>query len=235
MTYDYPKILLACPVSSAKDYCLWEWIERVKYLSYPNLDIFLADNSYGPGYAETIRNEGVNCEHYRRPAAVDTRYLLLDSWSMIRKKVLEGGYDYHFSLECDLFPPYDIVEQLLSHATAHGLPVVAAPFMIRQGEQSELMVQQMGQIANHRMQMLVGQFPGYTMIGTGLQQVVNPGQGCVLIHRSVYEQVQYTIQEPGDAHPDSYFFYELWEKGIPVYLDTSLVVEHKNRSWKMVS
>jgi len=40
-----PKILLGCPTSDYKEYCLKEYVKSVKTLDYPCYDILLVDNS----------------------------------------------------------------------------------------------------------------------------------------------------------------------------------------------
>ena len=40
-----PKILLALPTSSHKDYCLNDFTKMLKSLTYPNLHIYIVDNS----------------------------------------------------------------------------------------------------------------------------------------------------------------------------------------------
>lgn len=230
-----PKILLACPVSQHKEYCLWEWLEKVKQITSftQNIDVLLVDNSADNTFFERIKDAGFNCIHVRN-SGKNSRDLLAESWNVIRDYVLANNYEYHFSLECDLFPPADIISRLLAHAEASQLPVVAAPYFIELGERSTLMIQEIDNIGLHKTQLTIPQFSGFMKVDGKLQRIVSPGQGCVLIHRQVYKYIHFRIGTDRAAHPDTYFFYDLYRFNIPVHLDTSLIIEHKNRNWSTI-
>ena len=55
-----PKILVGCPTSFHKEYCLNEYAKSVKELSYNNYDILLVDNSSDDNYLDKIKSYGLN-------------------------------------------------------------------------------------------------------------------------------------------------------------------------------
>ena len=42
-----PKVLVGCPTFSGKEYCLREYADRVKSLSYDNYDVFAFESDHG--------------------------------------------------------------------------------------------------------------------------------------------------------------------------------------------
>ena len=61
-----------------------------------------------------------------------------------------------------------------------------------------------------------------------VKKVFSCGLGCVLIHRSILQQVGFRYEEGSPVHPDSFFFADLDQKGFPVYVDTDIYCEHFN-------
>lgn len=230
-----PRILLACPVSSVKDYIIWEWLEAVHWLR-GDFDILLVDNSPTTALYRQLQT------HYwvhRIPTrGKHTRQLLADSWNVIRDVVLHEGYDYHFMLECDIFPPTDVLPRLLAHARLRNLPVVAAPYLIFKGDRTAPMLGDMW-IDPWQGSLSLEIYPpryGAHLIDGRLQRVVAFGQGCVLAHRSIYERgIRYRYEEGKDGHADIYLATDLYTSGIPAYVDTTLFSTHRNQRWSFLA
>jgi len=51
-----PKVLIACPTSDKKDYCLDDWYENILKTEYPNYTILMVDNSHDETYHNKIQN-----------------------------------------------------------------------------------------------------------------------------------------------------------------------------------
>ena len=102
------KILIGCPTSEHKSYCLKEYIEAVKKL---NCDVLLVDNSECEEYYNKIKSLGVNVikDRYYKKA----RNRIVSSRNLLKEHCLKNGYDYLFSLEQDVIPPLDVIERLL--------------------------------------------------------------------------------------------------------------------------
>ena len=63
--YRTPKILVAAPQASVKNYCFLDWYLNIKQFSYPDnsIDIFLADNSDTDENAKLIESFGVKVKY----------------------------------------------------------------------------------------------------------------------------------------------------------------------------
>ena len=61
MQYRRKRVLVCGPHSDIKDYCFDEWAENVKNFTYPEYDVFLADNSLTKDFSEYIKTKGFKC------------------------------------------------------------------------------------------------------------------------------------------------------------------------------
>jgi len=79
------KILLGCPTSNHKAYCLTEYINSIKSLTYPN-DILLVDNSEKKDYFKQIKKQGIPVikDKFKETA----RDRIIHSRNILRKYVL---------------------------------------------------------------------------------------------------------------------------------------------------
>lgn len=230
----YPKVLVAAPTFEGKDYCLKDWIDRVKNLTYPNYDYCLIDNSDGTSYTKKLRMKGIKAYHVSR--GENSRQAIANAQNFIRKKVLDEGYDYWLSVESDLLPPKDIIERLM----IRNKPVIGVIYMIgfannpSQPQRPCVFVldQKNGGIMGTRN---INPQEGMQLVGTGVQRVHGVGLGCTLIKRWLLEKfVFWHDQRFNNKHSDVYFYMDLHNSSIPVYVDTNIIVEHRNQPWNLV-
>lgn len=113
------KILLGTPVHECKDYAMERWLESISNLDYP-FDLLMVDNSDNPRYVDKVhvycKKHGVT--NYKlvhidvgKDVVLDER--LAQSRELIRKEVLDKGYDAWFSLECDVIAPPNALSKLV--------------------------------------------------------------------------------------------------------------------------
>src|SRR3989338_10139709 len=108
-----PKVLVGCPTSMHKKYCIEEYLAAAKALTYSNYDLILVDNTESDEYYDFLESKGVTV--FKAPYYAETaRERIVVSRNMLRQYALENDYDYFFSLEQDVIPPVDVIEQLLS-------------------------------------------------------------------------------------------------------------------------
>lgn len=228
-TYKFPKVLVACPTSYLKDYCLDEWLENVNSFNYPNFDIHMVDNSPNGDYLRKLkdiekRQSNFTCERVSPQTYSEFKEVLAKSHDKCRLKAINGGYKFLLHLESDIIPPIDVIQNLMSHSKK----VVGALYHIGLGEDSELMVQlSEGVKFGHDFTYSLGDTDINFVDGT-LKKVFSPGLGCVLFTTKLLEKVEFEHQEGAVVHPDSIFYGNLSKKRVPVYVDTSVYCEHKN-------
>ena len=223
-----PKILIGAPTADVKQYCAKDWIENVREFIYPNFDVFLADNSLNEDHIKWWEEQGVDIESANSNANHSVIKRLTDSHNLVRKKALDGGYDYLLHLEVDVFPPPEVLIQLLSNLK----PLVSVSYDVFDAEQREsVAIRTDTNDDGEETAIIRGKYSELWFDGDCKQAWTN-GVGCALIHRSVLEKVEFRYVADNSAFPDSWFAYDCAELGIPHYIDTSMYAYHKNKDWR---
>jgi len=229
----YPKILIACPTYEGKDYIIDKWVENIKNISYPNFDYLIVDNSVNEEYYKKLESRGYNVVHVNR--GKHSRDALSNAQNYIREKVLVEGYDYWLSVESDLLPPKNIVWKLL----LHGKPVTGVIYYLGDWGPEKphpaclfVLDKKESGLTGTR---LVKPEELCNVVNTGLQQVHGMGLGCTLISRNILSRFKFWTDERFvDKHSDVYFYLDLQNAGVPVFVDTNIVVKHYASSWELV-
>jgi hypothetical protein len=232
------KVLLAAPINIVKEYCIYDWLEMLRGLSYPNLDIFLVDNSPTPEFAQKINSLGFNCV-WENPRGREIRYVMCISNERTRIKFLsDSTYTHFFSLECDIFTPADIVEKLL----AHNLDVIGTTYFTYQGAESRLqlrtiypfVVSEKKHNVSYRVRYLTFAEAQRFMDGK-VKYMYENGMGCKLITRRIMEAIPFRIDPLDTGFADSFFSQDLWKNQIDNWIDTSIIPKHRNSNWNTVA
>ena len=221
-----PKVLVGCPTSNHKAYCLQKYAEGVKELTYPHHNVLLVDNSEKEDYLGKIKKEKI-------PVVKDV-YLerakerITHSRNILRKKVLDEGYDYLLSLEQDVIPPKDVIEKLL----AHGKKVITGVYFTKYTQEGNEVLKPLlwKAVAGKKNLAFVDDD---TLAGNELITVKASGLGCMLIHRSVLEKIPFRLFEKRNTYDDMAFCSDLHEQKIALYADTSVKCKHliKGMNW----
>ena len=220
------KVLIGTPHADVKNYCLSEFLARVKNLSYKNYDILFADNSNSrKNYKRLIKEDKVDCI-YIKPKQKPIQLILAETLEAIRDYFLRGKYDYLLHLESDIIPPNDVIERLM----IHNLPIVSATYFIEEGYRSHLMIQSMENFGDIREVANIKDGADLNMVDGKLHEVFAHGLGCCLIRRDVLEQIPFRWSG-GDIFPDTYFAYDCDDYGFKKFIDTSILCKHLNESW----
>lgn len=234
------KILLACPVSKEKEYIIYKWLDHIKKFTYP-YDILLVDNSRAENWYRTLKNKGrFNVEETKYRAGCSIVHVntfgknvferMLKSYKLIENYFFENDYDYLFSLECDVFPPYDIIERLL----AMDKPVACAGYFIGAMDDQLFMLQDIEglsplppfETANQSLN------ESFLFCDGSVKQIFHAGLGCVMIKRSVLCKISFRLSDTEkNIHPDTFFCKDCFTESIPIFLDTSIIARHYNIPW----
>lgn len=250
-----PKILVGCPTFEGKAYCLEKYADRVKNLSYENYDIFLVDNSKTDKYAKKIKKLGIDAARTGRKRRA--RETIVVARNLLRKKMLDEGYDYFLSLEQDVIPPADVIEALMEHKKdiVGGLycnfvtdnfgitqmkPLV---YMAVSKEEFEQLKGEKFKGTEIQKKILSGKITKPEQIHSQLSlehvkeprlmEVLFTGLGCILISRKVLEKVKFDWAK--DSFDDAKFAEDARKAGFKVYIDTRVRCDHivnKEMSWK---
>ncbi len=225
------KILLAAPTSIHKNYCFLEWLVNARSFG---CDIFIADNSPGDANKKLYKKLGVKYSWVNPDKKASVNYIT-ESQNQIRDYFLKNDYTHLFFLETDLFP-HSSVLQILSSL---NLPIVSAPYFIHKGSHAMQMSQDIRLVYRQCLTRNPSLKEQFMSIDGSVKQCYSTGFGCTLIKRSVVERFPFRYtganltdnQKGGPSHSDSFFYSDLYLKGVPAYLYTGVAVKHYNSDW----
>lgn len=223
---EHPKILVGAPVFDGIP--IDEWLDLIRNLSYPNYDIFLVDNSLNEDFSKYIKEKGIDCL-WIGTTGIQTEDMKIGR-NFIRKKVLEGGYDYYMSIEQDVFPPKDVIERLLKN----DKDIVGFPYYIRFAEDYKPLCVMTEKFVQSEHGFIPEFLPAEEIINQ-FRKVHAIGLGCVLIKRKVLEEIEFKIfQSHGFSYlmDDMWFYIQCRAKGFEVWVDGSEIVRH-DQDWKI--
>jgi GT2 family glycosyltransferase len=226
-----PSVLIFTPIYDKKDYCLKEFIEWNKKLTYPNKRHIFIDNSSNLNYVNKLRRMGLEAYHVDRGGS--SREGLARAQNLARKLAIEGDYDYMFSLESDIFIPPNAIEKLM----IHQLNIVTGLYMLGDKEKGQRVPcitidskTKKGTIGSR----LLNPEEWMDYLQTGIHSVAAGGMGCCLIYKKVFKQLGFTYLPGHRGHSDVFFFLQARRMGQQVFVDTDVVCDHKNSNWNEV-
>lgn len=227
--FKFPKVLLAAPQHDSKKYCWETWRDRVKNLTYPNFDVYIADNSETEDFSKEIKEDGFICERigYNIKSVLERT---TKAHEACRLYALNNGYDFLFHLETDVIPPLDVIERLLTQ----NKKVVSGIYDIHHGKMRKAMIQTVEpldrSVRAYRVVPFVEHEEPLFFDGT-TKQVYHAGIGCMLISRYVFEKIPFRVDVKNIYHADTWFANDCFYRDIPIFVDTSIQCKHLNGTW----
>ena len=223
-----PKILILTVTYDGKDYCYKPFADSIKKLSYPKkcYHHLWVDNSKDNLYAKKLRKDGHHVHRVGR--GNNARESVARAQEYGRRYAIKNGYDYVFSLESDIMPPQDIIQELLKDAK----DIVGALYLIGKADYKVpcVTVQEKNPISGlHGTRVLrPEEFNKY--YNNGLQQVAHCGLGCTLIKTTVLEQIVFHYFPDLRGYSDIYFANDVNALGYRIFLDTHILVPHHSEN-----
>jgi len=225
----FPKVLIAAPQHDSKNYAFEKWFKRVQELTYPNYEVYLADNSKTKENVVNLKFRGIHAEHIAQHED-GLIFTMADAHNACRKYAIDNGFDYMLHLETDIIPPMDVIEKLLIHRKK----VVGGLYDIFYGTKRKLMVQVSEpfdrNIRGYRVMDFIEDLEPTFIDGT-VKQVYHAGLGCMLISREVLDRIEFRGEKGQNFHPDTCFANDCFQLKIPIFVDTTLFCEHDNQTW----
>lgn len=231
---NYPKVLVAIPTYSGKDYIFKENFAAVTGFNYPNYTYIYIDNTNNNSYVNTLRRRGARA--VRVPRGPNSRQALANAQNYARKKCLDEGYDYLLFVESDLVPPVDTIQRLLNHIVDNKLRLCGATYFIGHEVKVPCVFYTVRREGSNAVETkVIHPSMVENFLGKGLQKVHGMGLGCTMIRRDLVEKYPFWHDERFEnKHSDVYFYMQLWNDQVPVYVDSSFVVEHHPSRWELV-
>ncbi|MBS3155733.1 hypothetical protein J4413_00665 [Candidatus Woesearchaeota archaeon] len=238
---NYPKMLIGCPTSKDYEYCVEEYLMRVFSLNYPNFDILLVDNSEGNEFYEKLKEYGIKVIKSEFNESAIKR--VVNSRNIIRDYALKNEYDYFFSLEQDVIPPFEVIETLLDskQKVISGLYFgFTNPYEFGDVKKITLMPVAY-KLFNEEEKKKSSKEQNFRRLN---ELDINPprkiavrmtGLGCMIIHKDVLEKTKFRFDEERKNTDDRYFSDDVYDMNVPIVLDTRMRCKHlvvnKNVKW----
>lgn len=218
------KVLLVTTTYKGKSYIWDRFISRVKELTYP-VDVLIVDNSEDLTYQDKLK-ESVNDTNFKvihSPYNERSKISLTNSQNLARQYFLDGDYTHFFSLESDLIPPKDIVEQLLESdkdviSGWYYITRNPRPCLCREWTLIDMKFAQKAPLLTD-------------LAKNKIMKVFSGSFGCSLIKRKVLEEIKFKVYQRFTSHADTWFYFDCERKGFEVFVDTNLLIPHF-QDWK---
>jgi len=190
----------------------------------------LVDNSKDDSYFKRIKSLGLNAikdEYFEK-----ARERIVHSRNILRKIVLEKGYDYFLSLEQDVIPPKDVIEKLIRHEKK----VVSGVYFSRYKINGKIMYLPLLWKEKKDNKKLMRFLKPEEIEGDKLIKIKKCGLGCVLIRRDVLEKIKFRYVEEILCFDDMFFCEDVEKNGFGLYCDASVKCKHliSGMSWKNI-
>jgi GT2 family glycosyltransferase len=234
-----PKILVAAPIFDGMEYCIDEFVNRIKSLNYDGHDILLVDNSKTSSFSEKIREKfGVNVVYF--PLNVPNMEKIIQTRNKILAHALDKSYDYILMMDCDVIPPVNIIEKLLSHKKDIVSGLYYGLFGPTGKQKNETVAWKLA--SDEELAEIKKRFPDFIkkhgvprrhltkeeVDGGELQEVIIPSAGCMLLDKKVFEKIRYGLLDVSgyNTSDDIFFCKRAREAGFKIYCDPSVKCEH---------
>lgn len=226
------KIMVACPFSYRKDYCIEDYFNNVKNFTYPNIEYYFVDNSFDPSYhLKLMAKYGFEID-YVSPKYLPSTIYMCSSMKKIRDRFLKSDCTHLLLNECDVFPPIDVIEQLL----AHDKLIVGCPYFIGFGDNMKLEQFNIDRAWGKYTSVNVTDYRKDFLQHTGeLKRKDTIGFGCILIKKQVLEDYTFYPDVLNKVHCDSTFAMDMFDKGIDILCDEYILCTHRNHDWSSVT
>ena len=234
-----PKILVGSPVSDMYDYCFNEFVQSRKSLSYKNHNLFFIDNSKTENFSKKLKEN--NLPFSRIKYIENARKRMIESRNILRQKVLDEGYDYLLNLDQDIIPPEDIIEKMLKH----GKKILTGVYFVYNNQYasspSNYLIPTIWISDNLDKETFDGasvrlMHPKETQEDK-IIRIVSCGSGCLLIHKSVLEKIEFRYDAFFPYFDDNWFCRDAFYNNFEIFVDTSIKCTHliKNKPWSWIN
>lgn len=221
---DSPKVLIGSPVTSLKEYCIPQYIEGLKSISYKNAQFLVLDNS-PPGRDLSKQFKEARIPYIKTEHTNSVREMLVRDHNFLRKKAIEEGFDYWLSLEQDIIAPKDVVQQLLSNKKE----IVSGTYFNFSHEKEDnipkpdmfVLIDPQDETFKVTRRMLFEDLWPSRLI-----KVHITGVGCILIHKSVLEKIEFHFDPKISVYDDVWFCKDAQKNGFEVFLDSRVLCQH---------
>ena len=228
------KILIAAPTAAVKNYCIEKWLLNINEFKYPDFELVLVDNTLDKGenvaYLQLL-SECLGLKYDVTVMGVKSRKAaglierMCESHNLCRQIAIESNYTHWLHLETDIFPPDNVIEQLLCNRKK----VCGGLYYRDQGKSRKLMAQRtIFRAHNNAFAMNFTPTDDAWFIDGTVKKIAHIGLGCVLLSKQVFSEIPFRFKTGSDASVDSWFMADCKKNGVDIFADTSIICRHED-------
>lgn len=223
----YPRVLVGAPVYDGHKYCIKRYLDRVKNLTYPNYDIFLADNSKDNKFFKWLVKQKIKVVKSKWDPNPFVR--LTQARNCVVDYFMSRNYDYLMSIDTDTIVPRNAIEKLLKHKKDIVGFLCHIGFKNRKHFIYVPAILKSGHIVYQGRRGL--RFESWENVKKmkPLQKVYGTTIGCALIKREIFQTIRFRYTPFFNVGEDVWFFAEANQKGFEFWLDKTVKVIHLNK------
>jgi len=255
-----PSVLIVTPIYDKKDYCLDKHVAHVNAINYPNCKQIFIDNTEGSDYTNKLKSKGLEVYHVNR--GNNSREAICNSMNYAREYMLEHKFSYMLTIESDLFPDPELINRLLSHNKSvvgsyyllgfkqdtikiqnevrayHNKEITEQEYKNNvKGLNPEIpclfIIENTNQVFQKTRILNITE--GLAVFNTGLRKIHGCGLGATMVKQDIIQRFPFWCDDRfSNKHHDVYFYMDLHNAGIPVYVDTSILIPHQPSKWEDV-
>jgi GT2 family glycosyltransferase len=220
-----PRVLVGAPISDHHEYCWETFVQTLKNLTYPHIEILLIDNSKEERFYKKVKKD---FPVERIPYHPDVRVRLAQSRNILREKAVREKFDYMYNLDQDVVPPKEVIERLLHHKKQIVTGVYWNKFT-KIGQKNLTYETRLCPVlwvkSKEDPEKLV--FVRKEVIEQNkLIRVDLCGTGCILIATEVLKKISFRYEKQESGVDDSFFCIDAAKLGYNIYADTSIKCVH---------
>jgi len=225
-------VLIGGPISHHHAYCWNSFVTGIHGIQ-GDYTLCFVDNSKDDTFFQKASHD---VPIIRCPYHPNVKKRLADSRNIVRKKVLDEGYEWLFCVDQDVVCPPDVLQRMLSHHAPIVTGVYFNPFT-KKGKDGlvETRVKPVLWVYSRKYRGMLD-FVKTDIARSGRLITVNScGTGCILIHRSVLEKITFRYENDKDGVDDVFFCIDVQQLGYRIVADTSVqcehLIDHRPQQW----
>tara|TARA_Y100000310_G_scaffold341625_1_gene441400 strand:- start:5216 stop:5935 length:720 start_codon:yes stop_codon:yes gene_type:complete len=221
-----PKILIGTVTCDKYEYCLDEFLNAVRDLSYSNFTLVLVDNSKDENYQKKLVAKELEVK--KLPHKEEVREMLIEGHNYLREKALKEGYDYLFILDQDVMVPFNILKRLLESdkKIITGIYYNIFDVTMKKGEVKKNVLMPV-LYSEGSEESKVRQYTVEEVRDPKLIEVRQCGTGCLLIDKEVLGKVEFRHVKDSKNFDDTWFCGDVRSKGYKIFCDTAMKCKHR--------
>ena len=213
------KVLIGIPTFPGQENCLEAFCEHIKKIDYPFFDVLFVVDKGEDDYKKKIESKGFFCAMLENEKGIRIENIT-NCRKLLRKKMLEGNYEYLMFIDSDVLVPQEIIKKLMNA----DKPICSGIFLSTFSVQGKAMVAPVAY--NFAGEEKIRLMMKNEVLSTDLKKIAVCGFGCCLIKREVLEKVDFRWYEQSKSGEDAAFCHDAAKLGYKTWLDCNVKTWH---------